>query len=105
MKLCSSARVLTSPACSLPGNKDPKPCNLAHETSKVSLVTPSELPNLPATAMMNNGKKDTSNADVQKLQEQLNDIKEQVKERDRLRECLKNLVEFWGKVAFSVHIR
>lgn len=27
---------------------------------------------------MNNGKKDTNNADVQKLQEQLNDIKEQV---------------------------
>ena len=46
----------------------------------MSLVTPSELPNLPAAAMMNNGKKDTSNADVQKLQEQLNDIKEQVKE-------------------------
>ena len=27
---------------------------------------------------MNNGGKDTSNSDVQKLQEQLNDIKEQV---------------------------
>ena len=27
---------------------------------------------------MNNGNKDTSNTDVQKLQEQLNDIKEQV---------------------------
>ena len=29
---------------------------------------------------MNNGGKDTSNSDVQKLQEQLNDIKEQVSE-------------------------
>ena len=28
---------------------------------------------------MNNGGKDTSNSDVQKLQEQLNDIKEQVR--------------------------
>ena len=28
--------------------------------------------------MMNNGNRDTSNTDVQKLQEQLNDIKEQV---------------------------
>ena len=31
-----------------------------------------------SNAMMNNGSKDTSNTDVQKLQEQLNDIKEQV---------------------------
>ena len=31
-----------------------------------------------SSAMMNNGNKDTSNTDVQKLQEQLNDIKEQV---------------------------
>jgi hypothetical protein len=31
-----------------------------------------------STSTMNNGKKDTSNSDVQKLQEQLNDIKEQV---------------------------
>ena len=34
---------------------------------------------VPAPVTMNNGKKDTNNADVQKLQEQLNDIKEQVK--------------------------
>ena len=32
----------------------------------------------PDNNMMNNGNKDTSNTDVQKLQEQLNDIKEQV---------------------------
>ena len=31
-----------------------------------------------SSATMNNGNKDTSNTDVQKLQEQLNDIKEQV---------------------------
>ena len=30
------------------------------------------------SSTMNNGGKDTSNSDVQKLQEQLNDIKEQV---------------------------
>jgi len=34
--------------------------------------------NLSIGTTMNNGKKDTNNADVQKLQEQLNDIKEQV---------------------------
>jgi hypothetical protein len=31
-----------------------------------------------SSSTMNNGGKDTSNSDVQKLQEQLNDIKEQV---------------------------
>ena len=32
----------------------------------------------PSTSTMNNGQKDTTHSDVQKLQEQLNDIKEQV---------------------------
>lgn len=34
-----------------------------------------------SSIMMNNGNKDTTNTDVQKLQEQLNDIKEQVSEK------------------------
>jgi hypothetical protein len=46
-------------------------------------TTPSTTAAMAATvaatsSTMNNGKKDTSNSDVQKLQEQLNDIKEQV---------------------------
>ena len=32
-----------------------------------------------ANATMNNGRKDTTHSDVQKLQQQLNDIKEQVR--------------------------
>ena len=32
----------------------------------------------PSNATMNNGRKDTTHSDVQKLQQQLNDIKEQV---------------------------
>ena len=77
---------------SFSGNNDRKPCNLTHETSSaaVPVVTSAEHSNLPpptavtttaaaaAATTMYNGKKDTSNADVQKLQEQLNDIKEQV---------------------------
>jgi hypothetical protein len=41
-------------------------------------TTASMAATVAATSTMNNGKKDTSNSDVQKLQEQLNDIKEQV---------------------------
>jgi len=77
------------------GNKDRKPCNLGGLIEATAGLTvgqgpvpailspasgPAEhLVPAPVTMVtMNNGKKDTSNADVQKLQEQLNDIKEQV---------------------------
>lgn len=41
-----------------------------------SVVSPVEATNLPG-ALMNNGSRDTSNSDIQKLQQQLQDIKEQ----------------------------
>ena len=49
-------------------------------TSNLNISPPHQPPSVaPGTGpVMNNGGKDTSNADVQRLQEQLNDIKEQV---------------------------
>ena len=70
-------------------NDDRKPCNLTpQETTTVPVVASSELPPLPPVTM-NNGKKDTSNSDVQKLQEQLNDIKEQVSTKGQFKSNLK----------------
>ena len=41
---------------------------------------------------MNNGRKDTTASDVQKLQEQLNDIKEQVKYEMNRSFCQNNIL-------------
>ena len=48
-------------------------------TSNLNISPPHQPPSVAPGAgpVMNNGGKDTSNADVQRLQEQLNDIKEQ----------------------------
>ena len=53
-----------------------------------------------SSATMNNGNKDTSNTDVQKLQEQLNDIKEQVSVSVNVNPCLHGVVSqiLYGRI-------
>ena len=98
MNYAFNANILTS------GNIDPKPTNLVGSDGASSVsncggraigdecttgLTGSNVDNSNnilspqgnmqnSSSTMNNGGKDTSNSDVQKLQEQLNDIKEQV---------------------------
>lgn len=45
-----------------------------------------------SASTMNNGRKDTTASDVQKLQEQLNDIKEQVKYEMNRSFCQNNIL-------------
>ena len=51
---------------------------LAAQNQAVAAAMPVNVSGQTANATMNNGRKDTTHADVQKLQQQLNDIKEQV---------------------------
>ena len=56
---------------------DPYAASVSAALSSMNINPGAAGPN-PSTSTMNNGQKDTTHSDVQKLQEQLNDIKEQV---------------------------
>jgi len=55
---------------------DPYAASVSAALSSMNINPGAAGPN-PSTSTMNNGQKDTTHSDVQKLQEQLNDIKEQ----------------------------
>ena len=56
-------------------NADPYAASVSAALSSMNINAEGGAPN---NSTMNNGRKDTTHSDVQKLQEQLNDIKEQV---------------------------